>query len=321
MNGIQGHYQFRFFRQFQSFRQLQLSRIIPGLVKHVKLALRPVFLVLAPVLCLPSMGLTENISAADVKVSTPRYKANTDTFSPPIGTYTYEVSWQGIPAATATVVVDREDDKYVVSSHAKTAKFIDIFYRLRYQADGKIDAQDFSPERLVINHKENSRVKLYNITFGDGGMIRSVRQKDDSKEVLEFVSDNYTLDPFSSTFLARSLDWKVGDTRFFDTFNGKSRYLIKLTAVEEITRDNNGMPQQLIVIEPTVRNLTKPAQDSKLRTAKIYVTKDARRDVVEIASSVFVGTVRTELVGFVPKGAKAVTTAANKSTATGKQPL
>lgn len=307
MNTTQGHYQF--------------SRVKLTTVTCMRSALRASLLTLMAVLCLPTIGVAENISAADVKVSTPRYKANTDSFSPPLGTYTYEVSWQGIPAATATVVVDRENDKYKVSSHAKTAKFIDIFYRLRYQADGKIDAQDFSPDKLVINHKENSRVKAYNITFGDGGMIRSVQQKNDSKEVLEFVSDNYTLDPFSSTFLARSLDWKVGDTRFFDTFNGKSRYLIKLTAVEEITRDHNGSPKQLIVIEPTVRNLTKPTQDSKLRTAKIYVTKDERRDVVEIASSVFVGTVRTELVGFVPKGAKAMTTAVNKSVASQKQPL
>ena len=104
----------------------------------------------------------------------------------------------------------------------------------------------------------------------------------------------------SAAFIARGVDWKVGDTKNFDVFNGKSRYLITLTALEKTKILNRGMELPVFVVSPKVRTLTTIKANEKLREARIYLTADDRRDVVRIESSVFIGSVTTELEKFTP---------------------
>ena len=54
------------------------------------------------------------------------------------------------------------------------------------------------------------------------------------------------------------------------------------------------------VISPHVRKVTDPDGPQKLHSAKIYVTADKSRDVLQIVSKVFVGSVKTKLVDFEP---------------------
>jgi hypothetical protein len=53
-------------------------------------------------------------------------------------------------------------------------------------------------------------------------------------------------------------------------------------------------------MSPRVRNLTTTKAVEKLREAFIYVTADKFREVLKIESSVFIGSVLTELDSFVP---------------------
>jgi len=92
----------------------------------------------------------------------------------------------------------------------------------------------------------------------------------------------------------------VGDVKEFDTFNGKSRYLIKLKAAEIVKMKVNNEEKDVFVIEPTVVNLTNQEQSKKLRKAKIYLTADKNREILKIVSSVFIGSVTTELVSYAP---------------------
>jgi len=242
------------------------------------------------------------ISASEVSITTPRYEANTEEFQPNLGTYRYRVSWQGIRAAEAEIQVTRRGDAYQVTSSARTNSFIDVFYRLRYQAAGMIAANTLEPKLTTINHRENRRVRNITIEFLPDGQIRSERWgRDPKKEIEEFDPDNYTLDPFSAAFIARSLNWEVGDTKHFDTYNGRSRYLISLTAEDRIKMEINNEDRDVLVISPRVEKLTDPDANGKLRRASIFVTDDAQREIIEIQSEVFVGTVRTQLVSFTPE--------------------
>jgi hypothetical protein len=57
--------------------------------------------------------------------------------------------------------------------------------------------------------------------------------------------------------------------------------------------------RKVIVITPRVRNLSTTKPRSKLREAFIYVTDDDQREVLKIVSSVFIGSVTTEMESFV----------------------
>ena len=236
-----------------------------------------------------------------IKVSTPHYKPELHDFDPAMGHYEYEVSWQGIPAAELGLDVGREKDRYRLTATAKTYSAIDLFYTLRYRAEGLITADKLSPVKTVIDQQENSKYTNTQISFSPKGEVQSTRQRRGrDAEVYKFDPKNFTLDPFSAAFLARSLSWEEGQVREFDTFNGCSRYLIKFTALEKITMRVNGEERPVWVISPEVKNLSSPNSAQKLRDAKIYITADKARELLMIKSEVFIGTVTTKLTAFEP---------------------
>jgi len=248
-----------------------------------------------------SSSQAEELKAEDVKIFTPAYSPKFEAFEPPLGEYVYKVAWEGIPAADVKVKVQRDEDVFKVTTKAKTYSGIDLFYRLRYRAEGVISATDLTPIRTEIDHRENSRHKVTRINFTDSGNIRAVRYRQgEETEDITFNPKNFTLDPISASFLARGIDWKVGETKQFDTFNGKSRYLISLTAKALKKLEIAGREREAWEIVPRVENLTDPGADKKLREAKIYLSTDKAREVLKIVSSVFVGSVSTTMVKFEP---------------------
>lgn len=250
------------------------------------------------------------ISPELVKVTTPAYKPGSARHKPRLGTYEYSVSWEGITAASCTLTVSQQNGVYVIDAAARTYSGVDLLYKLRYEAIGRLSAADLSPISLSIDHRENSRQKNIEMSFDpQHGSIRAVRSKgenDPDKKILAFTPQNFTLDPIGAAFLARTLDWKVGDSKQFDVFNGKSRYFIVLTAVDSTTIDFKGESRKVIVISPQVRNLTTTKPTSKLREAFIYVSDDDARDILKIVSSVFIGSVYTELESFIPQQGRGV---------------
>ena len=182
---------------------------------------------------------------------------------------------------------------------ARTYSPINLLYDLKYKADGLISAIDMMPIQLFIDQKENSKEKTIDIKFQQNGEIESIRtQKGKPDKVLRFTPENPTLDPFAAAFLARGLNWKEGESKIFDTFNGKTRYLITLTAEGKEEIKIRGEKKLCWVISPVVRKLNSGEQQHKLRKAKIYVTDDKAREVVKIVSEVFIGAVTTKLIDY-----------------------
>lgn len=263
------------------------------------------FCVLATLLMIGTgASLAFSIEPEKARVITPLYKPKLKDFHPPLGTYRFKVSWQGIPAAYANFTLKKENEHYKLESSARTNSVVDIFYKLRYEANSKIIAKNLKPVESSYDSKENSRHQTAKLKFGKDGKIESFYQKNDRKpKEVSFNPHNFTLDPFAAVFVARSLDWKIGQTRTFDTYNGKSRYVISLTAVGKSTIKVNGEKRKVWKISPKVKKIGERKHD-KLREAIIYITDDEKREVLRIDSEVFVGTVKTKLVGFKPLRSK-----------------
>lgn len=263
-------------------------------VRHFIFAVLTVFIFVTPAWCDGAE------SPEEVVITTPVYRPLSD-FDQRLGSYEYEVSWQGIPAASLKLNIEREGLRYRVTATARTFSAIDVFYKLRYRAESTLSAVNLMPYRTVIDHRENSRFKNTDIEYLDNGDIRSIRfKRGKGSQTMQFKPNNHMLEPVSAAFLARSLDWDVGDVRYFDTFSGKDRYLIAITATREVEMTVNGLPRTVIVVEPRVQRLNGEAKERKLRQAEIYVTKDKAREILQIKSEVFIGTVTTALVAFTP---------------------
>ncbi len=248
-----------------------------------------------------SVARAEATSSAVPSVSTPVYHPDFSKFQLTLGTYEYQVSWEGIPAADASVTISQEGMRYRMLVSAKTYSGIDIFYKLRYRAEAIMSSVDLQPIRTLIDQRENSTHKNTQIEFLENGSIRSVRSKNGGDvSVTTIDTGNFTLEPLSAGLIARGLPWSVGTTHVFDAFNGKTRYLISLTAESEETIKVNGESRKVWVISPQVKFVENNENHKKLRRARIYVTADDKREILKIVSSVFVGSVTTALEAFTP---------------------
>ena len=282
---------------------------IEGIVALMKVAFSwPLFFTTLIVAATPALSFAAGdvpqpkaeLTADQVEISTPVYHPDFSEFEPQLGTYTYKVSWQGIYAAEAKFSVEKEGDFYRIHTQARTNSFIDIFYRMRFWAKALISSTSLLPTFAATHSKENSRIKDSEIAFLPDGSVKSVRRENGKQPLyFNFNPNNLMLEPFSAVFLARGLSWKLGETKQFDTFNGKTRYLISLTAIDRVSIAVNGKDRNVWVISPKVKRLTGSGDDSKkLREARIYVTDDKARDVLKIESEVFVGTVTTRLTSY-----------------------
>lgn len=242
-------------------------------------------------------------SVAGYQISS--YQVDQSNYEPKLGTYSFSVTWQGIPAATLLLSVDREGDFYRVVSNARTNGAVSLFYNLRWQLEGLISAVTFKPVKSYTTQRENSRVRNTLLTFKDNGVLDTVRVKGDKPAIhTSYQVQASTLDPISAAFIARGVAWELGKEVKFDTFNGSSRYLITLTAKDEGKLMINGQNRDVWIIEPKVENITSPSSNKKLKAAKIYLSKDRSREVLQIVSSVFVGSVKTKLESFAPASSK-----------------
>lgn len=252
----------------------------------------------------PSVAVADYISPGTVSIKTKHYRPQSTEFEK--GTYFYDVSWQGIKVGKAEVQVkDRTLDAQEflqVTASARTARFIEIFYKLRHTSESLFDADSLKPRRFYTAQTEKSREKIREVSFGDDGRIRSVTTKNGKRrEPVEFVSENLTLDPISAAFIARTLPIDPGKEFEFDVFNGKHRYLISFSVEGREIISLNGKDYDAFKVVPSVQKLTDTEGEKRLKSATIWVSADQSREVLKMKSKVLVGSVSARLTGFAPE--------------------
>ena len=105
------------------------------------------------------------------------------------------------------------------------------------------------------------------------------------------------VDPVTAVFRARGSDAGPGDALWYDVWTGEVRYLVRLDiAASEPIEVPAGRFAALKVVPHLWRIEGRPAPDTRLRRATIWVTDDPRHVPLRIQSKVFVGSVTVELV-------------------------
>jgi Protein of unknown function (DUF3108) len=212
----------------------------------------------------------------------------------------YQGSWLGVPVASAeiqtTPLIMNGKKFYHAKVEASTSKYLELIWKMRDSVESVFDAQTMQPQRFVFRQREN-RKKIDTTASVDPDTKKWSVHRQDGKKAnhFEFVSQS-TLDPISAVYLARSVDFKVGDTLRLEVFGGKSRYLVALEIVgkEAITVRNNKFEAYKIV--PRVWNITNSGYADRVRQATVWISADEKRTPVKIVSQAFIGSVNIELV-------------------------
>jgi hypothetical protein len=215
----------------------------------------------------------------------------------------YRAHWNGlfsVATAEITVTPTLTDGKkvYFVKVEAKSSKVLDLIWKMRDTITSTFEAKAFAPSRFTFRQRENSKVidteALYSESAKKWAVNRQERGEKD--KIYEFDSQN-TLDPITTVYLARSIDFKVGDRLYFKVFGGKYQYLLELRVDrKEPVTTPSGKSVEAYKIIPYIQNITKDGYASRFNEATIWISADERRLPIKMSSKIYVGSIYLELI-------------------------
>ena len=214
----------------------------------------------------------------------------------------YRASWNGlVSVATAEIstvptIIDGKK-VYRVQVEAKSSGMLDFIWKMRDTITSTFDAKALSPARFTFSQRENSKVIDTEARLDHTGKRWAVNRQEKGKQakIYEFESQN-TVDPITAVYLARSVDFKVGDRLYFKIFGGRYQYLLELTVekIEPVELTWGKVDAYRIV--PRIQNLTKRGYAERFNEATIWMSADERRLPVKLSSKIVFGSVYLELV-------------------------
>lgn len=262
----------------------------------------PAFILLS-IFSKPTLSFAEYIEPSLTELKTEKYSP--DLVPSDRGKYEYQVAWQGIPVAEASIDIQNvllgEAQLLDVTAWAKTVGPASIFYRLDHTSESILSASNLQPKVFRSFETLNSEDRGRFVSFGEEGQIYSKRWKEGKDpEVQEFFTGNATFDPISAAILARSLPIERGKKFVFDVFNGKHRYEISFHVGEKETLKNNGQVREAFRVTPFVKKLTDTEGEKKLEHATLWISADDKREILKIESKVWIGSITATLTNFTP---------------------
>jgi hypothetical protein len=187
---------------------------------------------------------------------------------------------------------------YQVRVDAKTSKALDLIWKMRDVISSTFDGKSLAPSHYLFNQRENSRIIDTEAKLDVNTKRWAVNRQQNGKRprTYEFDSQN-TFDPISAVYLARSLDFKVGDKLFFKIFGGRYQYLLELfVEKKEPVELPSGKTVDAYKVVPRVQNLKKSGYASRLTEAAIWISADERRLPVKLSSKIAFGSVQLDLM-------------------------
>jgi hypothetical protein len=215
----------------------------------------------------------------------------------------YRASWNGMfSVATAEIYTTpaQVDGRkvYQVRVEAKTSRALDLIWKMRDTITSTFEAKQLAPSHFNFSQRENSRVIDTDAKYDPASKRWAVNREQLGKrtKIYQFDSDN-TLDPITAIYLARSVDFKVGDRLYFKLFGGRYRYLLELfVEKKEPVELASGKAVEAYRVIPRIQNITKNGYAGRLNDAVIWLTADQRRLPIKLSSKIIFGSVYLDLV-------------------------
>jgi hypothetical protein len=215
----------------------------------------------------------------------------------------YRAHWNGLVSVafadidTTPMVVDGKK-VLKVQVEAKTSRMLDLIWKMRDTITSTFDARALSPSHFKFSQRENSRIIDTEARYNGSTKRWAVNRQQVGKKtrVYEFDSQN-TVDPITAVYLARSVEFKVGDRLYFNIFGGRYRYLLELTVDrKEPVEMESGKVIEAYKIIPRIQNVTKRGYAERLNEAAVWISADERRLPIKLSSKILFGTVYLELI-------------------------
>ena len=215
-------------------------------------------------------------------------------FDPLAGANSYDLYLNGIQLGKATFEVKKQGEDLVIEVAGKVRSFINRLFTIRYRGQAVLSFHSVQPSEAMIEEQKGSNTRTYQMKFLEPNRAHTVQieeksGKRPSSTQKEFVSENLVLDPFSTVFFIRSLDWRLGDVQVFDILTGRKQYELQLDCRGETRISIDGRMRDAWEIVVESRSIEEPR---KVRlSGVIYLSKDSSREILQATGKHKIGSV------------------------------
>lgn len=207
----------------------------------------------------------------------------------------FDIRWLGIKAGESSLeVTTQEDGRIRIVSTAKSAKWIDIIYKVRDRAVSLIgNSPDWQPVNYRLKTREGRRRKDREIIFGhDGNKALFVDHRKGEKKEYELPERIY--DPLSAFYVVRGYDLEVGKSAYVPMFDSKRVYDVEVKVLKKERVKVPAGTFDTILVHPVMKSEGIFASKGEMY---IWLTDDEKRIPVKLKAKVKIGSVYAELVG------------------------
>jgi len=225
------------------------------------------------------------------------------SFLPYLGTHYYDVFLQDYLLGRATIEVKKSGDEYQITVNAKTRSMLNALYKVRYRGEVTLHTNPLTPLSASIEETTGSKNKKYELQFEEAGRVtvNQMEQKGERPPQIkekEYQSEKFVVDPFSTVYLIRSIDWHEGLTEIFDVVTGNKHYELLLTCSGASTVAMKDGSRTAWVIKPEARNLEKESTKKDQPNWSIYVSRDEMREILRIEGHPKIGRIVAQMRKF-----------------------
>jgi hypothetical protein len=227
----------------------------------------------------------------------------------------YDLTWAGIKAGTASLEVVDDGDKMRITSIARSATWLSVFYIVDDRVESILVKNDNNPpsppfskggkggllgESLFIGKPVNYRLKIREgrhrkdkeVTFDhDNGKAIYIDYLENEKK--EFDMPTFVFDPISSFYYLRNLKLVVGESVYVTIFDSKKVWNVE---VQVLRREKVTLPIgtfDTIVVKPLMKS---EGIFYRKGDISIWLTDDMKRIPVKMQTKVAVGYITATLV-------------------------
>ena len=211
---------------------------------------------------------------------------------------TFQVTWAFIPAGEAVLEVfpiktisGKKSYHFVMT--AKTSSFVDVFYKVRDRIDAYTDIE--MTHSILFKEQKSGRRKKNVVVKFDWEKLEA-QYSNFGKMRKPIAIQPGSFDQLSIFYAFRLFDLQSGKRLKAWVADGKKCVPGKATVVRREKIKVASGTFDTYLVEPDLENIGGVFEKSRGAKLKIWVTADARRIPVKIASKVIVGSFVAELI-------------------------
>jgi hypothetical protein len=202
--------------------------------------------------------------------------------------FVYYIYWSGIRAGMATFDFEDTADGVTIKTHATSASFISVFYKVDDIAQSVL-YRDGYPSVYTLKIREGRHKRDKVTRFGKkpvNGLQKIVYNNLLDNEKKEFDVEKQAFDPLSGFYNIRKRQLKAGHSEHLDIFDSKKLWNIEVQVIGKERISTPAGEFDTIIIKPLMQS-----EGIFMRKGEIYIwlTDDDKKIPVMIKSEIKVG--------------------------------